>query len=284
MYNRIRQSKIKFYAELNGPAESEVCENPINKSSVTFIESEKRMDNLQLINNCKTKLKRTIEDSINSYHKMKESEFIRGAANKLDQGRKGVMEKWTNINRSIQKKTEKTTQGLYEVSSRLFEDKYEFTSKEGFNNLQLATITGAVTVEWDLAYNEKPGLLRNIFYFFDPEKISEWFSKMRWNIVLFFVIDEGINDIDEPQNIVNPTIESKTIFWTEVKESFRNSSDILLDNERRRSATKKLKSKIVRMAKWCRNQYLHPIPQRPSISSFLKKILKPVFPTINRFI
>jgi len=225
IFNQIRQNKIQYYSKLkNSKNEKPKPEIEINEKK------DKQNTTVALFLNSvpnvleqKLSGKSVLYGLNNVYNKMTKSNLMKGLKAHIKKDWQGLIKLRSNVNHKVNQQSERVTQGFYNVSSKFFEDKYEFEDTAGFkpNNLAVKTVYGG-TIEWNInnSFNDvvipvEDRLLKQI------ENLSAWYKKVCRNTIIWLESDNFFDSGEKIQNQKPETDSSKII---EVKISIKQTA------------------------------------------------------------
>ena len=289
IFNQIRQNKIQYYSTLknskkeNFKAEKEIIERGVKHDfKGTLI-----CDYVPIVSIQKQFGKSVMHELNNVYSKMAKSNFAKGLKAHIKKDWQGLIKLRSNVNCKVNQQSERVAQGFYNVSSKFFEDKYEFEDTAGFkpNNIAVKTVYGS-TLEWNI----------NNSYFNTTIPVEDrlvkqfislyaWYRKVCRNVIIWFESDNFF-DSDEESQTKNPKTDSSKIIEVgiSVKQNAKNIFDIITSPEKLKTGFKNTK------------KIFKPVMQNPIIQSiglminanFIlqlgTKTAAFLFPVINKFV
>jgi hypothetical protein len=160
IYNRIRQNKMKYYAELNTikPKTSPVV-NVVEKEPEEIIparEKQPREQNLLLKKvqefDFKSMFKKVPEVVKSGYKGTVKSKAMNALKTQVINDHDKIKQFSSRVNRKIDRQTDKLANGVYNMSSFLFEEQKEKNNQADYSNGNLIIETvDANSFEWQVA-------------------------------------------------------------------------------------------------------------------------------------
>lgn len=291
IFSQIRKNRIQYYAELKNSDRkkfnSEKVLNGINEQ----LKTESIMSVNLLIRALELKWLGKI--SLSKYNfiraKIAQSNILKTFKTNIKDGFRSLLSVGNRVNHRINLQSEKAAQGFYNVSSKFFEDKYEFSDTSGFkpNSLVLKTAQGR-TIEWNLNnYPNVKYLTGDVRFFKQFDNLSAWYKKICMNIMIWLESDRFFEPDEEPE--LQPqkpkTESSKTIgIVTTVKQTAKNVFDIIKSPERLRTGFRNTKKIFRPLFKSPLIQSVSLIYNADFILHFGNKAFTYLYPVINKFI
>ncbi len=165
IYNRIRQNKMKFYAELNSNKENEkIVKAEEQKPEVqepvlnTKISAERNalLKKVQGFN-YKSFFKKVPDAVQSGYTSTVKSKAIEALRTQVKNDHEKIKQFSRQINRKIDDKTDKLANGVYNISSFLFEESADKNKANTFSSGALAVeAIGNNTIEWNITDEAQP--------------------------------------------------------------------------------------------------------------------------------
>jgi hypothetical protein len=207
IYRRIRQNKMKYYAELKNSTRVEISlepaedNNPRQNTSVDKkLPREKNviLKKVQEID-YKTMFKKIPLTVKTGYKDVVKSEALNRVKIQVVNNHKKIRQFNAKVNRRIDKQSDKLAQGIYNVSSLLFEetDTDNKTPLLSTDNIAVETI-GSNTIEWSVPSQNQPDLTIHDRLAEISERTAAWIKHVPQKINTFLLSDnlpdmEGMN-------------------------------------------------------------------------------------------
>lgn len=159
IYNRIRQNKMKYYAELNTlkikEAQPPVVEKIETEAVAPQAEKQPREKNALLKKiqsfDYKSQFKKVPEALKSGYDGTVKSKAVTALKTQVKSDHEKIKQFSAKVNNKIDKQTDKLTDRVYTMSSFLFEEQPRTSGNTEFGNGQVAVETiGANTIEWSV--------------------------------------------------------------------------------------------------------------------------------------
>lgn len=168
IYSRIRQNKIKFYAELKNEKEKSVTVIPVNTLEVEQQELNtpapkiKPQKEYLLLKKVKTldykSIFKKVPDAVKTgYQGTVKSKAMNALKTQVKNDHEKIRQFSAQVNQQIDRQTEKLAHGVYHISSFLFEDQNESNNGTALSGNVLAVeVNGDNTIEWNLSDKKQP--------------------------------------------------------------------------------------------------------------------------------
>lgn len=271
IFNRISQNRNQYYSELkNTRIEPKIYLDSLSESEKLILEKSQ-----------KPEIKSILIQGINLSRHIVHSRYINSVLIQLFQllshVRSIIQRQFNHLVNNADRQTDKLTDGLINISSQLFEDKYEFqeSSNELSDNLKqnekhstnfsMLNISGSVI---SLPYSPDRFNLEN--------QIFLWLKRIYLNILIFLESDNWIEEINKSHKSTTPALDKlKTI-------DFKTSLVKLKVIIKRNLSISKVKQSF----SVANNADLKNIVLRyyRVFNKFFKALYSTFFPAINRFI
>jgi hypothetical protein len=167
IYSRIRQNKMKYYAELKNlnepknPVTLTVEKKPETKIPIRETQPREKNAFLQKVQeyNYKSMFQKVPEAVKNGYRETLKSKALSSLKAQVKNDHKKIRQFGVKVNQKIDRQTDKLANGVYNMSSFLFEDQDESNNNSAFVNGSLVVETiGNNTIEWNVAVESQPSV------------------------------------------------------------------------------------------------------------------------------
>jgi hypothetical protein len=202
IYSRIRQNKMKFYAELNNTKQKSVPTTVIEvKEPVAKPVHEKkpREKNVLLKKvqefDYKSIFKKVPEAVKTGYQGTVKSKALVALKTQVKNDHEKIKQFSAQVNQKIDRQTDKLAHGVFNISSFLFEDQIESKGSPALSGNALAIeAVGNNTIEWDVSAESQPTV--SVY-----DKIGEFSDKtFDW----LRTVPGKINDFLASDNLMEP--------------------------------------------------------------------------------
>lgn len=266
IFNRISQNRNQYYSELkNTRIEPKIYLDSLSESEKLILEKSQ-----------KPEIKSILIQGINLSRHIVHSRYINSVLIQLFQllshVRSIIQRQFNHLVNNADRQTDKLTDGLINISSQLFEDKYEFqeSSNELSDNLKqnekhstnfsMLNISGSVI---SLPYSPDRFNLEN--------QIFLWLKRIYLNILIFLESDNWIEEINKSHKSTTPALDKLKTSLVKLKVIIKRNLSI---------------SKVKQSFSVANNADLKNIVLRyyRVFNKFFKALYSTFFPAINRFI
>jgi len=167
IYSRIRQNKMKYYAELKNlnepknPVTITVEKKPETKTPIREIKPKEKNAFLQKVQeyNYKSMFQKVPEAVKNGYRETLKSKALSSLKAQVKNDHEKIRQFSAKVNQKIDRQTDKLANGVYSMSSFLFEDQNEGSSRSEYTAGALVIETaGNNTIEWEVDALSQPSV------------------------------------------------------------------------------------------------------------------------------
>jgi hypothetical protein len=160
IYSRIRQNKMKFYAELNSVKEKAIPVIVVNETTPeadTPVKQKQYKEKNALLKKVqefdyKSIFKKVPEAVKTGYNGTVKSKAMNALKTQVKNDHEKLKEFSSKVNHKIDRQADKITDRVYNLSSFLFEEPAENDSNPSFSNSALAVeANGNNTIEWNVS-------------------------------------------------------------------------------------------------------------------------------------
>lgn len=167
IYSRIRQNKMKYYAELKNlnepknPVTITVEKKPESKTPIREIKPKEKNAFLKKVQeyDYKSMFQKVPEAVKNGYRETLKSKALSSLKAQVKNDHEKIRQFSAKVNQKIDRQTDKLANGVYNMSSFLFEDQDESNNNSAFVNGSLVVETaGNNTIEWNMEVENQPSV------------------------------------------------------------------------------------------------------------------------------
>jgi hypothetical protein len=199
IYNRIRQNKMKYYAELNNLTQQQkpVSEANDKKEEVVISVREKQPREKSVILkkvqefDYKSLFKKVPEAVKTGYQGTVKSKAMNALKAQVKNDHEKIRQFSAKVNQKIDRQTDKLANGVYSMSSFLFEDQNEGNNRSEYQAGALAIESaGNNTIEWEVDAQNQPSVSVYDKIGIYSEKTFAWLRSMPGKFVNYITTDD----------------------------------------------------------------------------------------------
>jgi hypothetical protein len=199
IYSRIRQNKMKYYAELNNLNQQQKPISVVSekKEEVVMAVREKQPREKSVLLkkvqefDYKSLFKKVPEAVKTGYQGTVKSKAMNALKNQVKNDHEKIRQFSAKVNRKIDRQTDRLANGVYNVSSFLFEDQHEDNSRSKYTAGALVIETvGSNIVEWGVDALSQPSVSVYDKIGNYSETAFDWLRSLPGKFVNFITTDD----------------------------------------------------------------------------------------------